>query len=171
MKTTEEKNGELVASAYLKYHKCILHYIRFRIADCDEAEDLAQDVFVKLLECKAMLRENTIQHFVYAITRNVTTDYLRRFYRRKREDGRIVLETEKVVNTTEEKIYAEELLGLERRILSTFPHRRRTIYALSVYGGKSAGEIAETLNLSPRTVECHLFLGRRDMRRAIKACV
>ena len=171
MMTAEEKNNDIVVCAYRKYHQRIFNYISYRIKDSDEAQDLAQDVFVKLLTYKRMLREDTVRHFLYSVTRNVITDYVRRSCRRKKADEWLVLEGGKVVCGTEEGIYVRELLGLERRILSTFPRQRRTVYALSVYEGRTVKEIAEALNLSRRTVECHLFLGRRSMREAMKACV
>ncbi len=36
---------------------------------------------------------------------------------------------------------------------------------------KDTEEIANMLNLSQRTVDYHLFLGRRDMRRYMKNCI
>ena len=171
MMTTEEKNNDIVVCAYRKYRQRIFNYISCRIKDSDEAQDLAQDVFVKLLACKRMLREDTVRHFLYSIARNVITDHVRHSCRKKKVDDWLALEAGKAANGTEERIYAEELLGLERKILSTFPRQRRTVYALSVYEGRTAKEIAEALNLSRRTVECHLLLGRRSMREAMKACV
>ena len=43
--------------------------------------------------------------------------------------------------------------------------------ALSRYEEKDTEEIANMLNLSQRTVDYHLFLGRRDMRRYMKNCI
>lgn len=55
--------------------------------------------------------------------------------------------------------------------LLSFPVQRRTVYALSRYEEKDTEEIANMLNLSQRTVDYHLFLGRRDMRRYMKNCI
>ena len=74
-------------------------------------------------------------------------------------------------NETEEKIIADDLCKTEQRILAAFPVQRRTVYALSRYEEKDTEEIANMLNLSQRTVDYHLFLGRRDMRRYMKNCI
>ena len=76
-----------------------------------------------------------------------------------------------VTNETEEKIIADDLCKTEQRILAAFPVQRRTVYALSRYEEKDTEEIANMLNLSQRTVDYHLFLGRRDMRRYMKNCI
>ena len=74
-------------------------------------------------------------------------------------------------NDTEEKVYMQELQQMEKSILSTFPFQRRIVYMMNAHEGKNITEIADKLHLSRRTVECHLFLGRRSMRQAIKACI
>ena len=156
---------------YKKFYQIILNYIQFRIKDEDEARDLAQDVFIKVLEYKDMLREDTVKSFLFTITRNVLIDYMRRFYRKKGMDYWLAQEIQVSRNDTEEKVYMQELQQMEKSILSTFPFQRRIVYMMNAHEGKNITEIADKLHLSRRTVECHLFLGRRSMRQAIKACI
>lgn len=168
---TEVKNDTLFICVYKKFYQIILNYIQFRIKDEDEARDLAQDVFIKVLEYKDMLREDTVKSFLFTITRNVLIDYMRRFYRKKGMDYWLAQEIQVSRNDTEEKVYMQELQQMEKSILSTFPFQRRIVYMMNAHEGKNITEIADKLHLSRRTVECHLFLGRRSMRQAIKACI
>lgn len=168
---TGVKNDTLFICVYKKFYQIILNYIQFRIKDEDEARDLAQDVFIKVLEYKDMLREDTVKSFLFTITRNVLIDYMRRFYRKKVMDYWLAQEIQVSRNDTEEKVYMQELQQMEKSILSTFPFQRRIVYMMNAHEGKNITEIADKLHLSRRTVECHLFLGRRSMRQAIKACI
>lgn len=168
---TGVKNDTLFICVYKKFYRIILDYIQIRIKDEDEAKDLAQDVFVKVLEYKEMLREDTVKSFLFTIARNVLIDYIRRFYRKKGMDYWLAQEIQVSRNNIEENIYMQELQRMEKSILSNFPFQRKIVYMMSVYEGKNTSEIADKLHLSRRTVECHLFLGRRDMRQAIKACI
>lgn len=168
---TGVKNDTLFICVYKKFYQIILNYIQFRIKDEDEARDLAQDVFIKVLEYKDMLREDTVKSFLFTITRNVLIDYMRRFYRKKGVDYWLAQEIQVSRNDTEEKVYMQELQQMEKSILSTFPFQRRIVYMMNAHEGKNITEIADKLHLSRRTVECHLFLGRRSMRQAIKACI
>ena len=168
---TGVKNDTLFICVYKKFYQIILNYIQFRIKDEDEARDLAQDVFIKVLEYKDMLREDTVKSFLFTITRNVLIDYMQRFYRKKGMDYWLAQEIQVSRNDTEEKVYMQELQQMEKSILSTFPFQRRIVYMMNAHEGKNITEIADKLHLSRRTVECHLFLGRRSMRQAIKACI
>ena len=136
-----------------------------------DAEDLAQDVFVRLLDYKQMLRPDTVKYFLFTIARNIVTDYLRRYYKKQEVNNYIYDMIPSFTNETEEKIIADDLCKTEQRILAAFPVQRRTVYALSRYEEKDTEEIANMLNLSQRTVDYHLFLGRRDMRRYMKNCI
>lgn len=162
---------DIVTCSYKEYHQVILSYITFRIAHRCDAEDLTQDVFVRLLDYKQMLRPDTVKYFLFTIARNIVTDYLRRYYKKQEVDSYVYDTMPFSTNETEEQIIADDLYGVEQRILSAFPAQRRIVYALNRYEDKSAEEIAGELNLSRRTVDYHLFLGRRDMRRYMKECI
>lgn len=125
---TGVKNDTLFICVYKKFYQIILNYIQFRIKDEDEARDLAQDVFIKVLEYKDMLREDTVKSFLFTITRNVLIDYMRRFYRKKGMDYWLAQEIQVSRNDTEEKVYMQELQQMEKSILSTFPFQRRIVY-------------------------------------------
>ncbi|WP_303004649.1 sigma-70 family RNA polymerase sigma factor [Bacteroides congonensis] len=162
---------DIVTCSYKEYHQVILSYITFRITHRCDAEDLTQDVFVRLLDYKQMLRPDTVKYFLFTIARNIVTDYLRRYYKKQEVDSYVYDTMPFSTNETEEQIIADDLYGAEQRILSAFPAQRRIVYALNRYEDKSTEEIAGELNLSRRTVDYHLFLGRRDMRRCMKECI
>lgn len=162
---------DIITCSYHEYHRVILNYITFRITHRCEAEDLTQDVFVRLLDYRQMLRPDTVKYFLFTIARNIVTDYLRRYYKKQEVDSYLYDTMPSFTNETEEQIIANDLCRTEQRILLAFPDQRRTVYALNRYEDKSAEEIAGALNLSRRTVEYHLFLGRRDMRRYMKECI
>lgn len=162
---------DIITCSYKEYHQVILNYITFRITHRCEAEDLTQDVFMRLLDYKQMLRPDTVKYFLFTIARNIVTDYLRRYYKKQEVDSYIYDTMASFTNETEEQILANDLYRTEQWILGFFPDQRRTVYALNRYEDKSAEEIAGALNLNRRTVECHLFLARRDMRRYMKKCI
>ena len=56
METTAYTSDNIITRSYEEYHQVILNYITYRIAHRYEAEDLTQDVFVRLMDYKQMLR-------------------------------------------------------------------------------------------------------------------
>jgi RNA polymerase sigma-70 factor (ECF subfamily) len=58
-----------------------------------------------------------------------------------------------------------------RAILGRFDGRKLFLEELNRFENKTSPEIANELNLSCRTVENHLFLGRREMREFFRNCI
>ena len=50
METTAYTSDNIITRSYEEYHQVILNYITYRIAHRYEAEDLTQDVFVRLMD-------------------------------------------------------------------------------------------------------------------------
>ena len=65
-------------------------YITYRITHRYEAEDLTQDIFVRLLDYKQMLRPDTVKSFLVTIARNIVIDYIRRYYKKQEIDSYIL---------------------------------------------------------------------------------
>ena len=160
METTANTSDNIITRSYEEYYQVILTYITYRITHRYEAEDLTQDVFVRLLDYKQMLRPDTVKYFLFTIARNIVIDYIRRYYKKQEID-----------NETEEKIIGDDLMTMERTRLAAMPEQRRLIYTLNRFENKTSPEIANELNLSCRTVENHLFLGRREMREFFRNCI
>lgn len=162
---------QLVADSYTSYHRSVCLYIYYRINSKDDAEDLAQDVFLRLMDYKQMLRPDTVKFFIYTIARNLVNDYLRRHYKKQEVTSYIYEHTVTYTNETENQIIANDLLACEKQKLHTLPLQRRKIYVMSRYKNKSASEISASLQLSRRTVENHLFISRKEIREYIKQCI
>ena len=171
MKQNPEKQEHLIELAYISYRERVLRFIQCRINDGDEAEDLTQDVFVRLIDCKQMLSEVTLQNFVFTIARNLVNDYLRRHYKWQEISAYLIEVTSALCSETENRIVARDLASHEQFRLLHMPKQRATIYRLSRFEEQDAGTIAESLNLSKRTVENHLRLGRQEMRSYMRQCI
>lgn len=171
METITNTSDNIITNSYKEYHQVILTYITYRITHRYEAEDLTQDVFVRLLDYKQMLRPDTVKYFLFTIARNIVIDYIRRYYKKQEIDSYIYDTMSTSTNETEEKIIGDDLMTMERTRLAAMPEQRRLIYTLNRFENKTSPEIANELNLSCRTVENHLFLGRREMREFFRNCI
>lgn len=171
MKNNSKPFFQLIVDSYEKYHHSVLLYIYYRINDEEEAKDFSQDVFLRLMDYKQILCADTVEHFIYVIARNLVTDYLRRYYK-KREITSFIYDTYSCsTNEVEEQIVAEDILECEKYRMKLLPLQRRRIYNMSRFEDKTIEEISEELNLSRRTVENHLFISRKEMRSYMKQCI
>ena len=144
---------DFFSECYLKYREYIKNYIALRICRPYEAEDLAQDVFVRLWEYRTFVNPDTVWSLLFTIARNIVTDQIRRYY--KQEDF-VAYIYNKVNdsdrNTTEDVICYRELKEKHEEVVKNLPAKRRRIYELSFNHELSCPAIAGKLSLSPRTV-------------------
>ena len=160
---------DFFSECYLKYREYIKNYIALRICRPYEAEDLAQDVFVRLWEYRTFVKPDTVWSLLFTIARNIVTDQIRRYY--KQEDF-VAYIYNKVNdsdrNTTEDVICYRELKEKHEEVVKNLPAKRRRIYELSFNHELSCPAIAGKLSLSPRTVECQLLLAHKTVRGCLR---
>lgn len=172
MESTTMKTTQLIVDAYTSYHHSVCHYISFKIGNEEEAEDLSQDVFLRLIDYKEMLRPDTVKCFIFTIARNLVYDYLRRRYKMQEITSYIYYEqTVTYTNETESQIMANDLLAREREKINSLSPQRGKVYAMNRFGNQSISDISRKLSLSRRTVENHLFVSRKEVREYIRKCM
>lgn len=171
MKDTTMTSTQLITDAYADYHRSVFLYICYKINSKEEAEDLSQDVFLRLMDYKQMLRRDTVKFFLFTIARNLVTDYLRRYYRRQEISSYLYDIAEQISNETESQIITNDLRMHEEHKLRLLPQQRRKIYEMTRFEDKSVTDISLELNLSRRTVENHLHIGRKEVRKYMEQCI
>ncbi len=171
MEKKQKSSVELIEMYYRKNYSIVVRYMATRIPHEYEAEDLAQDVFVRLLNYQQMLCEETIHSFVFTIARNLVIDILRNHYRHQDYTTYIYDTMDFREENTNETILYDDLVDHVQMRLSTFPIQRRKVYTLSLFADKSIAEISTVLSIAYKTVENHLFLGRKNMREYLMKCI
>ena len=163
---------QLITDSYQNYHHSVYLYILYKIGKDEDAKDLAQDVFLRLMDYKQMLRPETIKYFIFSICRNLVIDYLRRHYKMQEITSYFLDQLPTFINEVESQIIANDLsVCCEQNRIFRLPTQRRKIYAMSRFGHKSSADISACLGLSVRTVENHLFISRKEIREYIQQCI
>lgn len=164
------RNNDLIAQSYVEYYNEVLNYISVRVTDIFDAENIAQDVWVRLLEYDKELSAESLRSFIYTVARNLVNDHLRHIYRvRAVVNDDISVAANIVDHTTEAMIVARDIARFEAKCVKALPERRRIIYVFARFEDKSADDIAIGMNLSLRTVENQLCRARRNVRGFISA--
>lgn len=167
----ETSSIHLIEDSYKKYQRSVFLYIYYKIGNKEEAEDLVQDVFVRLMDYQQMLRVDTIKHFIFTISRNLLYDYLRHYYKRLEVTSYIYDQRETCTNETEGQVIARDLLFLEKKKVAQLSEQRRKVYMMTRFENKTLPEVSRILNLSSRTVENHLFASRKMVREYMRQCI
>ena len=176
-------NNQLLSNYYSMHRDELVSFIAVRTHDAIEAEDIVQDIFLRLLRGKSSLLPLTshlsplISHLsplVYTMARHAVSDYYRR--RRVCEEYEhylrpSALSPQPSVDDTESIFSAQQLMERMERSLARLPKACCEIYRLHIYDGMKVSDIAQELSLPYKQVENRLGQARKAVRQQLRCCV
>jgi RNA polymerase sigma-70 factor (ECF subfamily) len=158
---------QLITNYYIAHRDELLAFASSRLGDSRLAEDIVQDVFLRLLSTDKMITEVTLPALVYTITRNLINDYYRRHTTYEQYEHYIKGVCSEV--TTMDSVFsAFEIMERLERGLVRLPENCREIYRLHIYGGMKVGEISRELGEGYKSVEHRLGTARKVMREYLR---
>ena len=173
VKAIADGDEQAFSVLFLCYFPKVKRFITGLLQDASEAEDISQDIFVKLWQVRSELPgvEN-INAYLYQAARNAAFQNMRRTvlfndYSTQQQRAALYSSDLKEFNI-EDELYADELELLVCATIEKMPPQRKKIYQMSRLEGKGNEDIATFLDISKRTVENHLTQALADIRRAIK---
>ncbi|MEM7183140.1 MAG: RNA polymerase sigma factor [Spirochaetota bacterium] len=151
-------------SIYHEY-KDYLWRLFFRLTgDADDAYDLVQAVFLKLMQTESIVWERLNKSYLYRIGYNLFIDE----YRKKIKHSE---KLEEYIASKQEETYSEESFKYEiikQKIEKIqLKERTRTILKMRLFGGLTPGRISILLGVSKRTVFRELNLGVELLKESI----
>lgn len=151
-----------------RYYPMVSGFIRGMLKDEGMAEDVSQNIFMKLWINRFRLGKDTsLKSYLCVLARNEVLNILR-----SKNVKSIVLQPDVQEPATFEPAVEDWYNFVEtnarlRSDIEAMPPQRRMIFKMSRYENLSNLEIAIRLNLSVRTVEKHIELALRDLRRSM----
>ena len=125
---------------YDEYHDRVMAYIRSRISSREDAEDLCQDVFLKVYSKYDSFdsSKSSVSTWIFTITRNTLTD----FFRTSKQTAELT-EDAAVSDFESEKVLDDLAEALEE-----LPQEQRDIVVLRYFNGLTLTEISKMMNIS-----------------------
>ena len=128
--------------------------LRARLRSADDARDLIQDAFARLLGSRTMPAEPAA--FLNRIVRNLLIDRARRSATRGTEVAFDECRGPSVAPTQSDAIELEQTRARYQASVGALPNRTREVFLLHRVEGLAYKDIAELLSISIRTVEWHV---------------
>ncbi|MBQ7570866.1 MAG: RNA polymerase sigma factor [Bacteroidaceae bacterium] len=142
----------------------------FRLAlritlDHDEAEDIAQETFVRVWERRSQWAEiENVQAYCLSVCHSLAVDHVRQRQLHAQKEQEIA-EHQRATLVTEEP---DERILLLRRLIDQLPEVQRTIMQLRDIEGLRYDEIARVTGLTETQVKVYLHRARTRVKEAIR---
>ena len=150
-----------------RYYPMVFNFTKAMVKSPAIAEDIAQNSFMKLWVNRFTLQPDlSVKNYLYVIARNEAINYLRSAQTKNVGLG-VQQEAHHQEPTIDDWMSYAETNTLIKNNIEALPPQRRTIFKMSRYDHMSNIEIAVKLNLSVRTVEKHIELALKDLRRSM----
>lgn len=159
------KQGSIKAyeALFAKYRTLVGRFIASIVRDAAVAEDLTQDVFMTLWSARKEFDPDLpIRSWLYVTSRNKAVNWLKGWAGRK-----VQLEEEQADEALREDFavdYETAVSRLEKE-MESLPPRCREVFRMSRLEGKTREEIASSLGIALRTVDKHLEVAGRTLRK------
>ena len=181
MKTKDQKSSSVCPHAlaeelsfdciYDQYHKNVYNYITFRINNQHDAEELANDVFVKAMQSQHSYNPKyAIEAWLIGIAKNVVTDYLRKIMRRQTISFDSILElvSDNKRNQPEEVVVISEEIKELLSAMTMLSNKERQILSMKFATGLKHREIGKLLGISQSNVKVTAHRGLNKLKKHMK---
>lgn len=169
MPNTNQSNtcDEIIFSSFFKSHiKVLRNFLFYKFGNKDQAEDLAQEAFIKLWQNCASVPLEKAKSYVYIIASNSTLNEI--------AHQKVVLRYEKnftaLDRTNESPEYILEEKQFQAKLLKAIEklnEKQRVAFLMHRIDGKKYSEIAIALNISVKAVEKRIHLALLSLRKEI----
>ena len=140
--------------------------------DADEAEDITQEVFVRVhRQIGGYRSDGPLEAWLYRITRRTATQLRRRRGRRGRLALSPAARPDRDVYTTDPggRVDRERAALIIHELFAGLPRRQREIFDLVDLQGLSPAEVAERTGMRAVSVRANLFKARKAIRESLLA--
>lgn len=150
---------------FQKYYVRFYNFVFNLTKNSQAAEDIIQNVFMKIWINRASLRpDQSIHNYIYVLSKREMLNHIR--------DRKAYVQVERLVmaeqpseEVTDQSMSLKELDERIRRFIADMPEQRRKVFLLSRYRGLTNKEIAEMMGLSVRTVDRHINLALTSLKK------
>lgn len=159
-------NHKAFETFFNNHYDALFRFLAGKNTPPEAAKDLIQKAFVYIWEHRQKIDpDKSLRAYIFRIAYTRMLNYRRD--NRKFNDNQYLPEQQTSV-TPEDTARAKELHGAIEQALEKMPERRGTVFRLCFIEDFTYKEAAELLHISRKTVENHMGLALKDIRRALE---
>jgi RNA polymerase sigma-70 factor (ECF subfamily) len=158
-----------VTSIYKEFHSELLRYVKSKVRSKEDAEDILQNVFVKISTNVDKLTEDVkIKNWLYSITRNTIIDY----YRTNANKRKVAIEDE-IGDDLLDVDDPDTTKGLEQcmaSMIGLLPEEYRSIILDSEIKGIKQKDLADKYSMAYPSMRSRVQRGREKLKQLFNNC-
>ncbi|EPR71371.1 RNA polymerase ECF-type sigma factor [Cyclobacterium qasimii M12-11B] len=161
------KQGDMAAfdELYFRYAKKLMAFSLTFLADQQLAEEAVQEVFVRVWERRKKLDETkSFKSYLFQAVKFYMYNYIRD---RKKDCSLDDLSVDCLVasNNQEDDLTYSEMEGMVMELIEKLPKVQKEVFKLNKLKGMNSDQIAHQMNLSKRTIEHHIYLASKSLKK------
>lgn len=172
-----ETNSREFDQIYSDYQPKVQRYLT-RLVGAKEAEDLTQEVFLKVSKALSEFRNDAqLSTWIYKIATNTAIDRIRMVSFKQPNHNQLNEDFEEIVKSVpggqlvDQQVVRNEMNECINAYIETLPEKYRTIFILSEIEGLKNHEIAEITDLNIGIVKIRLHRGKEKIKQIfLKKC-
>jgi len=146
----------------------LVKYAGTLIKDQDTAEEIVQDLFVRLWQERGKLKiESSLNGYLFRSVHNRCLHHIEHRKVVERHANEMIFESELNTEDPSGVLQYKELQAKIAAILERLPERCGKIFCMNRFEGLKYSEIAEKLSVSVKTVEANMGKALKEFRKAL----
>lgn len=162
-------NQQQFDKTYAEHFNSLLSYFKYKCNNSFEAEDLAQESFVKLWLNREKIESGKEIAFLYTIANNLFIDLKRKDNVKLRYSSN--LKTSFNTETPEFAVLYNEFNGYVNARINELPESSKQVFILNKIDKLTYAEISKIIGLSIKSVEKKMSVALKTYRELKRACI
>lgn len=134
------------------------------LKNMDEAEEVTQLTFIKLWEKRELFKDvHNFDSYLFKLSKYTIFNYIEAKHLIPTEVEDLPMEPD--MRTPYDNVVAHDLELLIELVVSNMPTQRQQVFRLSRFEGVSNDDIAKKLGIQKKTVENHLNLALKELKK------
>jgi RNA polymerase sigma-70 factor (ECF subfamily) len=164
-KQLKEGNRKLFDDLFSDYYVNLCRFAYTYVKNSETAEEIVQEMFISIWEQRHELNITTsVRTFLYTSIKNRALNYIRNHKTRANHEDEFANEQASRVSYMVDFCEREELQHLIEQAINELPEQCRIIFEKSREQNLTYKEIAQELNISPKTVENQMSIALKKLR-------
>lgn len=156
-------HSNFVSDLYSHHHSWLVSLLRRKLGNIDNADDLAQDTFTRILTARDTASIREPRAYLTTVATRLMAQYFRRLALERAYLDALAALPEETAPSPETRMLVVEALTAVSRVLDGLSPRVRDIFLLSQLDGLSYAEIGAQFDMSVNAVQ-------KSMIRAFQHC-